>query len=66
MSRELRWVLIMFVLMLVIWALVLGARQSNLRLLLLIGAIWATVDFGRALWSLLRGEKEDAEDDEPL
>ncbi len=66
MSRELRWVLILFVLMLVIWALVLGARGSSLRILLLAGAIWATVDFGRALWSLLRAENASAADDEPF
>lgn len=61
MSRELRWVLILFVLMIVIWGLVLGSRGSSLQIVLLLGAIWATVDFGRALWGMLHAPREDEE-----
>lgn len=66
MSRQLRWVLVLFVLMIAIWALVIVGARSNLWWLFLIGALWATVDFVRALWSLLHREDVEQDEEQPF
>jgi hypothetical protein len=55
--------LISFVLMVAIWGVTFAMSQSDLRWLLLIGSIWATIDFVRALWRYARARLQPEEEE---
>lgn len=69
MRSELKWVLVLFVLMLVIWTvtLVMAAGPGGggtMGLILLVGSLWATVDFLRALWRYVRALRVPEDEEE--
>jgi hypothetical protein len=64
MSRELRGALVLFVLMIAIWAIVIAMSRSTLWYIVLAGAIWATADFARAFWAWFLVRTNPAEEDD--